>query len=200
MGNIFSTDGFLWRAMRDLTSLVVINLITIVCSLPIVTAGAAVASMHYVLYQMIEDQEGHIVPSYLKQFRGNLRSATPLWLIMLVSGGILLFEYSAFKEQGGAGRIVIIFVYAGALFLAMLGVWLFPLTAKFVYTTAGCFILTHDLRLAPLALLIGISLPSYFCALIYHPVFDEMIRKRQKMEGEDIIDEKGEGIDPEKEE
>jgi hypothetical protein len=31
-------------------------------------------------------------------------------------------------------------------------------------------------------------------------VFDEMIRKRQKMEGEDIIDEKGEGIDPEKEE
>jgi uncharacterized membrane protein YesL len=145
---------------------------------------------------------------------------------MLVSGGLLMFEYSAFKGQGGAGRIVIVFVYAGALFLAMLGVWLFPLTAKFVYTTAGCFrnacilcisklfrtaamvlimsvipfILTHDLRLAPLALLIGISLPSYFCALIYHPVFDEMIRKRQKMEGEDIIDEKGEGIDPEKEE
>ena len=145
---------------------------------------------------------------------------------MIITGGILLFEYSAFKGQEGAGRIVVIFVYAGALFLAMLGVWLFPLTAKFVYTTAGCFrnacilcisklfrtaamvlimsvipfILTHDLRLAPLALLIGISLPSYFCALIYHPVFDEMIRKRQKKEGEDIIDEKGEGIDPEKEE
>ena len=203
MGNLFSTDGFLWRAMRDLTSLIIINIITIICSIPIVTAGAAAASMHYVLYQMIEDKEGHIVRSYMKQFKGNLKSATPIWLIMLLGTGILFFEYSTFKNADGAGRAVIIFVYAGFLFLAMLGVWLFPLTAKFVYPTYAYFrnafilcitrllrtvamvvimsvipfILTHDLRLAPLAVLIGISLPSYFCALIYHPVLDQMIRQ-----------------------
>ena len=197
--------------MRDLTTLVIINIITIICSIPIMTAGAALASMHYILFQMIEDKEGHIVSSYMKQFKGNLRSATPIWLIMIFCAGILLYEYSAFRNLGSAGRIVVIFVFAGALFLAMMGVWLFPLTAKFVYTTAGCFrnafilciskifrtaamvlimsvipfILTHDLRLAPLVLLVGITLPSYFCALIYHPVFAEMIKKGNRQPEED---------------
>lgn len=192
--------------MRDLTSLIVLNIITLICCLPIVTAGAAIASMHYVMYQMIEDEEGHIVRSYLKQFKGNLRNATSIWMIMLLFAGLLYFEYSTFKEMAGAGRIVIIFVYVGVLLLAMLAVWLFPLTAKFVYSTTACFqnavvlcisklirtiamvvimsvipfILTHDMRLAPLAFLLGLSLPGYFCALIYHPVFEDMIKKMQK--------------------
>ena len=122
-----------------LWEVLVINIITIICSIPIVTAGAAAASMHYVLYQMIEDKEGHIVRSYMKQFKGNLKSATPIWLIMLLGTGILFFEYSTFKNADGAGRAVIMFVYAGFLFLAMLSVWLFPLTAKFVYPTYAYF-------------------------------------------------------------
>jgi len=188
--------------MRDLTSLIILNIITLICSLPIVTAGAAIASMHFCLYRMIDDEEGYIVRSYLNEFRGNLRSATPIWLAMLAFAGLLYFEYSAFKGMEGAGRVVIIFVYAGVLMLAMLGVWLFPLTAKFVYSVGACFrnalilciskmirtiamvfimsvipfVLTHDMRLWPLALLLGFSLPGYFCALIYHPVFEEMIK------------------------
>lgn len=193
--------------MRDLTSLIIINIITLLCCIPILTAGAAMASMHYILYQMTEDREGHIVRSYFKQFKGNLRSVTPIWLLMIFCAGILLYEYSTFRNIEGPGRVVTIFVYAGFLFLAMMSMWLFPLSAKFVFTAAGYFrnafilcisklirtlamvvimsvipyILTHDMRLAPLALLVGISLPAYFCALIYHPVLDKMIKGMEKM-------------------
>lgn len=216
MGNLFNTDGFLWRAMRDLTSLVILNLITLFCCIPIVTAGAAIASMHYIFFQMIENKEGRIVRTFFKQFRENLRNATPIWLILLAASGLLAFEYNAFKESEGIGRVVIILVYAGVLILVMLSVWLFPLTAKFVYTTSGCFhnafalcisklirtlgmaaimtvipfVLTQDMRLAPLAVLLGLSLPGYFCALIYHPVFAEMIRKMKK-QPEETNDQEG---------
>ncbi len=192
--------------MRDLTTLVILNIVTLVCCIPILTAGAAIASMHYILYQMIEDKEEYIVRSYLRQFRGNLRSATPVWLIMLLFSGLLYFEYGTFKGMEGAGRAVIIFVYFGVLILAMLGVWVFPLVAKFIYPIGACFrnasilcishlfrtlamavimsvipfVLTHDMRLAPLALLFGLTLPGYFCALIYHPVLKKMIEKIQE--------------------
>lgn len=203
--------------MRDLTSLIILNILTVICSIPIVTAGTAIASMHYVLFQMIEDKEGHIASSYMKQFRGNLKSATPVWLIILFASGLLFFEYSTFKNAGGAGRAVIMFAYAGFLLIAMLSVWIFPLTAKFVHPVGAYFrnalilcisklfrtvamvvimsvipfILTHDLRLAPLAVLIGISLPSYFCALIYHPVIAQMIKDslKQSEDRKDPADE-----------
>lgn len=190
--------------MRDLTFLVIINILTLICSIPIVTAGAAVTSMHYILFQMVDDKEGHIVRSFFRQFRVNIKSATPIWLIMLLASAALYYEYSVFSGMEG-GRIISILVYVGVLFLSMIGVWVFPLSAKFVYTIGACFqnafilcitkllrtigmvvimsvipfVLTHDIHLAPLAFLFGLSLPGYFCALIYHPILDEMIKKTQ---------------------
>lgn len=216
MSNFFSTDGFLWRAMGDLTTLVILNIITLLCCVPVITAGAALASMHYVFFQMIENQEGHIVPTFFRQFRDNLKNATPIWLILLTAGFLLYIEYGVFKGMDGTGRIGIVFIYAGVLILAMLSVWLFPLTSKFVLSLGNCFrnafylcitklirtfamvlimavipfILTQDMHLLPLAFLLGLSFPGYLCALICHPVFKDMIRKMQKQQ-EGPADEEG---------
>ena len=44
------------RALSDLSTLVFLNILTLIFSIPIVTAGAALAAMHYVIIEMIEER------------------------------------------------------------------------------------------------------------------------------------------------
>ncbi len=204
MGNLFDPDGMLMRAMSDLASLVLLNLLTLLCCLPIVTAGASLAAMHYVLYQMADKGEGRIASTFLREFKANLKNMLPITLLLYVFIGIGALEYGMFRNQAGASRVAVMFVYAGALVLLLLSVWIFPLSAKFVYPFGAVFknaailavthiprtllmalimvvlpfILTQDMRLLPLAFLLGISFPSYLCTLLYHPIFQKMIDKR----------------------
>ena len=96
-------------------------------------------------------------------------------------------------------------LYAGGFVLAAIYVYALPLTARFVYSTGATFknaailamaylprtvlmvlitaavpyLLFNVTRLLPLFFLLGISLPAYFCALLYTPVFEKMIGKRE---------------------
>ena len=123
-------DGPVMRAMTDLMNLVILNLLTLLCSLPVVTAGAAVTAMHYILMQMVEQKEGHIVRTFFAQFRSNLKSATPPWLILLGISALLYADYRIFGGEG-ATRYMRIPVFIGAAIVGMLYVWLFPYLARF---------------------------------------------------------------------
>ncbi len=195
-------DGPVMRAMTDLMNLVILNLLTLLCSLPVVTAGAAVTAMHYILMQMVEQKEGHIVRTFFAQFRSNLKSATPPWLILLGISALLYADYRIFGGEG-ATRYMRIPVFIGAAIVGMLYVWLFPYLARFenrlgaslknafllavgylprtaamvAITAVVPYFLTQVMSLWPLALFVGISLPGYFCTLLYRSVIEKMVEK-----------------------
>lgn len=209
MENLFNIDGPLMRAMRDLTSLVLLNLLTLLFSLPLVSAGAALSALHYVLWQMIEEEDGHIVAAWWEQFQGNLRTVTPAWVILLVPGAALALLYGMVRGGGSGVRAELIPIYAGSLVLLLLLVWLLPLEAKFVYGVGGAlhnalylalhhpgrtlvmaavmvvipYLLLQVTALLPLAFLLGLSFPSYLCALICHPVLEQMVKAQEKKRG-----------------
>ena len=205
MKNIFDIDGPFMRAMRDLMYLIVLNLLTLLCCVPIVTSGAALAAMHYVMMQMVEGTEGHIARTYFKQFKANLKNATPIALIYIAAAVLFFFEFRAANQAGSNAKVIIVCIYALIFILLSLFVWVFPLTAKFVYSTSGAFqnalylavsklprtiamdavtiivpmLLINVPQLWPLTVFIGISLPSYLCVLIYFPVFKKIIKEKE---------------------
>lgn len=198
------------RAMRDLMYLVILNLLTLLCCVPIVTSGAALATMHYVMMQMIEGTEGHIAVTYFRQFKANLKNATPIALIYIAAALILYFEFHTVDHMKEHAQIITVCIYAVFFILLSIFVWVFPLTAKFVYSLNGVFhnalylavsklprtiimdaitvivpmLLFRVPQLWPLAVIIGISLPSYLCALVYYPVFRRMIKEKEEHEEE----------------
>ena len=149
---------------------------------------------------MMEGRDGKVASMYFTQFRANLKSMTPVWIILLFAGGILYMDYYVFGKS--ASRFLVAPVYAIALILAALIVWIFPLGARFenslsakfknaaimsigafprtlgmiAVTGVSAFVFTQSLRLLPLAVCFGISLPAYFCALLYYPVIKRQIR------------------------
>lgn len=202
MKNILDLDGPLVRALSDLNTLVILNVLTALFCIPVITAGASVAAMHYVIMEMFENRGDGAAREFWKRFKENLRNATPVWLILLAAA---IFIYADCRiimgGQMGLPRAMLVPLYIGAFIEASIAVYAFPLTARFVYSTGATFknsailavanfprtvlmVLYHVImpyllfnvsRLLPLFFLVGISLPAYFSALLYMPVIRKMI-------------------------
>ena len=209
MKNLFDQEGPVMRALTDLSTLVFLNILTMLCCIPVVTAGAALAAMHYVIMEMIEERGGPLAPEFFKRFKENLKNATPVWLILLAAVVFLYADYRIISgEQMGLPKAMLAPIYAGMIVLAAVYVYVIPLTAKFVYSTGAAFrnaailaaaylprtilmvfisaampaLLFNVTRLLPLFFLLGISLPAYFCALFYMPVFKKMMGGEEEEE------------------
>ena len=81
MGRIFSLDSPLFSFLNKVADLILLNILTMICCLPIITIGASMTALHYVVLKMVRDEESYIVRSYFKSFRQNFKQATIIWLI-----------------------------------------------------------------------------------------------------------------------
>ena len=107
MRGLFSVDGPIMHVMTDIMNLMILNFLTLLCCLPIVTGGAALASMHYILMQIGEEKEGKIVSTYFKQFKANLKNATLPWLILLVFALLFYIDFQIFSADDRYRLLVI---------------------------------------------------------------------------------------------
>lgn len=209
MRNLLDQDGPVMRALSDLSTLVFLNILTLLFCIPVVTAGASLAAMHYLITEMIEERGSGLVREFMRRFKENLKNATPIWLILLAAALFLYADYRIIDSgMAGLPKWTLIPIYAGAFVAAAIYVYVIPLTARFVYSTSAAFrnaailaaaylprtilmaavtvvipyILLNVTRLLPLFFILGFSFPAYLCALMYTPIFDKMIGKTEEEE------------------
>ena len=132
MWNFFNPDGLFARIMNTVWNLVLLNLLWLVCSLPVVTLGAATAALYAVLLKMRDGGEGRVVRLFFAALKENFRSATAVWLALLVAlvvCGLDLLLTS--QTQNIAVRVVFM---AGLLFVTMVWTFAFLLVARYENT------------------------------------------------------------------
>ena len=69
--------GKLWDMMW-------LNVLTLICSIPLITAGPAFAAMHYVLLKIYRDEETGITKLFFKSFAQNFKQGAVIQLVFLV--------------------------------------------------------------------------------------------------------------------
>ena len=57
MGRFFSMDNKFFTFMNKVADLCILNIICLVCCIPIVTAGASITAMYYVTLKMVRNEE-----------------------------------------------------------------------------------------------------------------------------------------------
>lgn len=97
MNRILSTDSPIFRFLTAFADLMAVNLLMILFSLPMITAGAAIVAGCRVTRDVMNDQACHIVQSFWKAFRENWKQATVVWIgnVLVVVGliwNIYLFQ------------------------------------------------------------------------------------------------------------
>lgn len=121
--------------MSKVADLCILNIICVVCCIPVITAGASITAMYYVTLKMVRNEEAYILRSFFKSFKQNFKQATIINLIMLLIGVVLYVDLNVSKAmQGGAGQIFQIIFMAFVLIYFILFLYVYPVLARFYNT------------------------------------------------------------------
>lgn len=178
MKGIFSYDNPVMRFIGKFWDVLILNLLWLICCIPVFTVGAATTAVYYVTLRLARDEDGYTIRSFFRSFKQNFRQATVIWLILLMVGIILFcdlwFVLTANIVPAGTPRIL-----AMALFIGMLAVWfavliyVFPVLARFYgtikQTITNAFLLSIRYILYTIAMII-VDLAIVFFTLTSLPV------------------------------
>lgn len=133
---IFNYDNPVWRFIGKFFDIMLLNILWIICSIPIVTIGASTTAVYYVTLRLVRDEDSGTIRSFFRSFKENFRQATIIWLILLVVGFVLGFDLYFFTnmEPLTANLRTIMMAVFGGLTLVYLAIfmYIFPIQARFV--------------------------------------------------------------------
>lgn len=140
MERFFNMDNKFFSFMGKVADLCMLNLVCILCCIPVVTAGASLTALYYVTLKMIRNEEAYIFRSFFKSFKQNFRQATVINLIMLAAAFVLYLDT---KIVGGmetsTGKVLGIIFALFTLIYLIVFLYVYPLLAKFYNSIKNTF-------------------------------------------------------------
>ncbi len=132
LDRVFNLDNPVWRFLSRMADLLILNLLFIVCSLPIITIGASITGVYYVCLKLREQEEGYVMKNFFKAFKENFKQSTLIWLIMLVFGIIIVFDFLILQaSEGPLITVIRVIILIGAVLWIMVFFLVWPLQARF---------------------------------------------------------------------
>lgn len=136
--NFLKIDSPFMRFMGTVADLMILNVLTIICCIPVITAGASFTAMHYVLLKIARKEEGYIVKSFFRSFKQNFLQATVIWLIMLVVIAALFVDWRLTRmNRFPMVYVVLMYMAIGITYLVFL--YVFPVLSHYSNTIRGTF-------------------------------------------------------------
>ncbi|MBQ7765305.1 MAG: YesL family protein [Lachnospiraceae bacterium] len=133
---LFDLDSPLIRGLSRIFDCMLLSILTILCSLPIVTVGAAVSACYDVMIRMALDRDNGIIKPYFKAFAKNFKKGTVIWLICMVGiifiGAnyyLLSFEFEGITE--GVRSVIMVIVLLLTVLMGFVLIYVFPLQARY---------------------------------------------------------------------
>ena len=219
MGKLFNLDSPILRVLGTLADMCLLNIMTILCCLPVFTAGASITAMHYVLLKMVRNEEGYVWKDFWKSFKENLWQGMAIGSILLIFVAFFLVDCYIFKGMVETVSVPMLAIAgAFALFLYMIYLYAFPLLAHFHNTVLGTIknaffvgvmafpqtilmmivtalpvVLVYQYaQILPLIIMFGLTAPAYFCAWMYSKTFKKIEPKTEETISEETKTEHNE--------
>ena len=200
MRGLADPESKIYSLLNKMALMVELNIWVLLCCLPVVTAGAAVSSMHGVLLKIYREEEKRVIEDYFRAMKGNLKNGTILWLFFLLFLGLLAGIGFVAVHRIPTGTVYVLY---GLLITAVIGLllldWALILQSRYVYTIPQCLryavlawlkypgstivylislvipvLFCLSLETMPLLLLGGVTLPHLISTTLYSRVFDQM--------------------------
>lgn len=214
-------DSPLMNFLNKAADLMWLNILALICCIPIVTAGASFTALHYVALKIVRNEESYITRGFLKSFKENFKQATAIWLILLLAMLLLAGDFYIIFYSGMEFNVVIkVIIMAAIVLVAFVATFVFPLLAKFDNTVKQTIknaffmsimqlpktILMIVMNLAPIVLamfsykafpivfMFGLAVPASSSAMLYDKVFQKLEDKILEASGEQTTGEEDEHI------
>lgn len=186
-----------------LVSLIWLNLLWLICSLPLVTIGASTTALYYTLMRLARDEEGYLMKDFFTAFRQNFGKATKIMLIFVFVSLVCLADFFYLGQTDSPLlRILAFFILGLYLLFYLISLYTLPLTAQFeaslkeTFISAAiiafqhfhwtiCLAIIHTLlpllilfRFLPL-IIFGAALPLFVETCILNRIFKHYLPRQQ---------------------
>lgn len=127
-----NVDNPFFNFMGRLADIVLLNLLFLVCSLPMITMGASLAALYQACDDMAEGEFVSAFRNFFGAFRKQLKNSIKIWLVFLLTGCLLIFDLIFLGGTGGRNVWSIIGIGVGSLFVLweMIFCYIFPVLLK----------------------------------------------------------------------
>ena len=132
--NFLSFDSPVMQAISRAADLCVLNLLWIVCSIPIFTAGAAMSAKYYVGMKLCRGHEPAVFKSFFSSFRSNLKQTAVPSILISAGMGLLICDWIYVVKNPSPASYRIILLVVTLLFM-MFAFCLFPILARYEIKT-----------------------------------------------------------------
>ena len=88
----FDLDNVVWRTIDKIGKIFLLNLLWLICSLPVFTIGASTTALIYTSMKL-SDNEGYWHQNFFSSFKENFKQATALFFIYLAAGAFLAGDF-----------------------------------------------------------------------------------------------------------
>ena len=140
MDRLFNMDNKFFTVMGRVADLIMLNVVFLICCLPIVTIGASLTALHYVTLKMARNEESYIIRSFFKSFKQNFKQATVINLIMLAVAAILYMDMRIVGNISGTmSQVLYIVFFAFGILYMMVFLYIYPVLAKFYNSIKNTF-------------------------------------------------------------
>ncbi|MCR5418529.1 MAG: DUF624 domain-containing protein [Lachnospiraceae bacterium] len=131
---LFAFDSPVMQAISTATDYAILNILWIICSLPLFTAGAAMSAKYYVGMKLYKGESPAVFKSFFSSFASNLKQTIPISVASaLAMAGLGADWYLLIKHEVPAFLKWGLFIVS-LLFLMML-FCLFPMIARYEIRT-----------------------------------------------------------------
>lgn len=176
MHNLFNYENPFIQFLVRVGDLMILNVLFILCSLPVVTLGASLTALHRVTQNMLFEQEEPLIKAFFRAFRQNFKQSTLVWLVelvvivSLVCDVLLVMAYF----DGGLAKAMYILVAVLAILVAGVFSYLMPLIARYengMRQQVNNAVVLAIIKLPKTLLLMLLNLLPVILLLISVPVF-----------------------------
>lgn len=139
--NFLRIDGPVMNFLRMVTNYIVLQLLFIVCCIPVITIGAAISAKYSVAMKLVKNEDDSVIRPFFKAFAKNFKQATPFWLVQMVILFLLYIDWAWILNNGINTLplpyvIAIAVVTCVAIFITLV---MFPMMTKFKMTAGQLY-------------------------------------------------------------
>lgn len=136
--SFFSIDSPLYKFMDRFFDMVKLNFLWLLCSIPIVTMGAATTAAFHVALKMIDNEEGYITKDFMKSFKQNLKQGSIMGVLVLAGIYAVWLDLQICHAKNNAFPFLVPTILLIA-FLVLGSVFAFALLARYENTIWNTF-------------------------------------------------------------
>lgn len=128
----FNEDNFLYITLCKIWDIILVNILFLVCSMPIVTIGPAFTAMHHVTLRIKKGNNPGTFRTFFHAFKQNFKQSFIVWIISLICIIILLANIEFLKTMNtGFASFLYYASYFILIFIIVMNLYVHPVIAAF---------------------------------------------------------------------